>query len=250
MKPWDVPHKRSGDPAPAVDPDVVTVYNMRFCPYAQRTILTLLAKQVPFQVVNIDLKNKPEWFLQQTWGQVSVVRYKGHFIMESLINSDFIDELFPDTPLHPRDPAEKAKGRLRVEKFCKLTSPFYKIYYPGTAEQRRLSWDQLLARLGDMDAELRELGTTFFGGSRPGMADLMVWPWVERLPMLAACWPEDKVKYKVPATLRHYAAWVRAMREVAAVKEYSLTSEQLVQYWQQMRRHDRGEEYTYDFLLS
>ena len=46
----------------------------RFCPYAQRTILTLLAKQVPFQVVNINLKNKPEWFLQQTWGTVSVVR--------------------------------------------------------------------------------------------------------------------------------------------------------------------------------
>ena len=40
------------------------------------------------------------------------------------------------------------------------------------------------------------------------------------------------------------------MREVAAVKEYGLTTEQLVQYWQQMRRHDRGEEYTYDFLLS
>ena len=46
----------------------------RFCPYAQRTILTLLAKQVPFEVVNINLKNKPEWFLQQTWGTVSVVR--------------------------------------------------------------------------------------------------------------------------------------------------------------------------------
>ena len=52
---------------PTLDP-------VRFCPYAQRTILTLLAKQVPFEVVNINLKNKPEWFLQQTWGTVSVVR--------------------------------------------------------------------------------------------------------------------------------------------------------------------------------
>ena len=51
------------------------LYNVsRFCPYAQRTILTLLAKQVPFEVVNINLKNKPEWFLQNTWGTVSVVR--------------------------------------------------------------------------------------------------------------------------------------------------------------------------------
>ena len=39
-------------------------------------MLTLLAKGVPFEVVNINLKNKPEWFLQQTWGTVSVVRYR------------------------------------------------------------------------------------------------------------------------------------------------------------------------------
>ena len=47
-------------------------------------MLTLLAKGVPFEVVNINLKSKPEWFLQQTWGTVSVVRYrkylrKAHF---------------------------------------------------------------------------------------------------------------------------------------------------------------------------
>ena len=39
-------------------------------------MLTLLAKGVPFEVVNINLENKPEWFLQQTWGTVSVVRYR------------------------------------------------------------------------------------------------------------------------------------------------------------------------------
>ena len=46
----------------------------RFCPYAQRTMLTLLAKGVPFEVVNINLKNKPDWFVEKTWGTVSVVR--------------------------------------------------------------------------------------------------------------------------------------------------------------------------------
>ena len=73
-EPWNIPHQARGSPAPKVDPDKVTVYNMRFCPYAQRTMLTLLAKNIPFDVVNINLKNKPEWFLQQTWGTVSVVR--------------------------------------------------------------------------------------------------------------------------------------------------------------------------------
>ena len=101
MLPWNVPHQKAGDPEPKVNPDKVTVYNMRygeilaclvcvcpryekfiiyptlmsrFCPYAQRTMLTLLAKGVPFEVVNINLKNKPDWFVEKTWGTVSVVR--------------------------------------------------------------------------------------------------------------------------------------------------------------------------------
>merc|ERR1719400_2035502 len=111
MAPWDVPHLAAGSPPPAVNPDRVTVYNMRFCPYAQRTILVLLAKKIPFDVVNINLQRKSEWFLDQTWGLVSVVRHRGKFIMESLINSDYIEDQFPETKLHPEDPFEKAQGR-------------------------------------------------------------------------------------------------------------------------------------------
>ena len=29
MQPWNVPHQKSGDPSPNVNPDKVTVYNMR-----------------------------------------------------------------------------------------------------------------------------------------------------------------------------------------------------------------------------
>ena len=144
MDPWNVPHLAAGSAPPNVNPDKVTVYNMRFCPFAQRTILVLLAKKIPFDVVNVNLKKKPEWFLETTWGQVSVVRYQDQYVMESLINSDFIDEQFPENPLHPTDPMEKAKGRLRVEKICKMISPFYKI--------------------GEIQPELSMLGTPFFGG--------------------------------------------------------------------------------------
>merc|ERR1712079_997887 len=100
---------------------------MRFCPFAQRTMLVLLEKKVPFNVVNINLSKKPEWFLANTWGTVSVVRHKGAHIMESLVNSDYIDELFPETQLHSKDPLEKAQGRLLVEKFSKIIPKFYGI---------------------------------------------------------------------------------------------------------------------------
>lgn len=34
---------------------------MAFCPYAERARLVLLLKNIPHDIVNIDLKNKPEW---------------------------------------------------------------------------------------------------------------------------------------------------------------------------------------------
>jgi len=52
-----------------------------------------LAKKTPFDLVNINLKKKPDWFVEKTYGAVSVVKYKGKYIMESLVNSDFIDEV-------------------------------------------------------------------------------------------------------------------------------------------------------------
>ena len=65
----------------------------RFCPFATRTILVLLTKNIPFDVVNINLKKKPDWFLEKTDGTVSVIKYKGRYILESLVNSDFVDEV-------------------------------------------------------------------------------------------------------------------------------------------------------------
>merc|ERR1712055_167803 len=90
---WDIPHLGDQDPEPVADHDKVTVLNMRFCPFAQRTILVLLTKKIPFDVVNINLKKKPQWFLEKTYGTVSVVKYKGKYVMESLVNSDFVDEV-------------------------------------------------------------------------------------------------------------------------------------------------------------
>lgn len=37
---------------------------MKFCPYAQRTRLVLNAKGIPHDVVNINLKDKPEWYFK------------------------------------------------------------------------------------------------------------------------------------------------------------------------------------------
>ena len=123
---WNIPHLAAGSQKPVLDPNQVYLYNMRFCPYAQRTMLVLLDKKVNFNVININLKKKPDWFVAETFGLVPVILYKDDIIPESLITSDLADELFPGAALTPADPVAKAKDRVVLEIFGKVISNFYK----------------------------------------------------------------------------------------------------------------------------
>ena len=40
-------HLAPTDPAPKIDKSKLTLFNMRYCPYAQRTVLLLDAKKIP-----------------------------------------------------------------------------------------------------------------------------------------------------------------------------------------------------------
>ena len=93
MNKFESQHLRNGSPKPQINNDQIVLYNMRLCPYAERTVLVLLAKNVPFENVNIDLKKKPDWFLESTLGQVPVLLYKEKIIPESIITCDFLDEV-------------------------------------------------------------------------------------------------------------------------------------------------------------
>lgn len=55
----------SGDPLPPYN-GKLRIYNMRYCPYAQRTVLVLNAKKIDYEVVNIDLVDKPEWLTSKS----------------------------------------------------------------------------------------------------------------------------------------------------------------------------------------
>lgn len=36
---------------------------MLFCPFAERSRIILKIKNIPHEIVNVDLKKKPEWFI-------------------------------------------------------------------------------------------------------------------------------------------------------------------------------------------
>jgi glutathione S-transferase len=87
----------------------------KLCPYVQRAVIALKEKGVPFERIDIDLNNKPEWFLKiSPLGKTPVLLVGDKAIFESAVILEYLEETRPN-PLHPRDAIARAEHRAWIE---------------------------------------------------------------------------------------------------------------------------------------
>jgi glutathione S-transferase len=87
----------------------------KLCPYVQRAVIVLTEKGVPFEGVDIDLANKPDWFLAiSPLGKTPVLQVGDTAIFESAVILEYLEETQPK-PLHPADPLARAEHRGWIE---------------------------------------------------------------------------------------------------------------------------------------
>ena len=64
----------------------IELFTSNLSPYAHRVRLALLEKKIDFWHTEIDLANKPEWFLViAPLGEVPVIRHEDRFISDSTV---------------------------------------------------------------------------------------------------------------------------------------------------------------------
>ena len=90
----------------------------KLCPYVQRAVIALTEKGVAFERIDIDLANKPDWFLAfSPLGKTPVLQVGDVAIFESAVILEYLEETQP-TPLHPADPLEARRAsrldRIRI----------------------------------------------------------------------------------------------------------------------------------------
>ena len=91
------------------------------CPYVQRAVIALTEKGVPFERIDIDLANKPDWFLKiSPLGKVPVLVVTGDdgnevALFESNVICEYIEETQGGAELHPRDALQRAQHRAWME---------------------------------------------------------------------------------------------------------------------------------------
>jgi glutathione S-transferase len=98
----------------------LTLISHKLCPYVQRAVIALNEKGVPFARIDIDLANKPEWFLKiSPLGKVPVLLVETAegeaALFESNVICEYIEETQGGPKLHPQDPLERAQHRAWME---------------------------------------------------------------------------------------------------------------------------------------
>uniref|UniRef100_A0A2K6NTZ0 Glutathione S-transferase omega n=1 Tax=Rhinopithecus roxellana TaxID=61622 RepID=A0A2K6NTZ0_RHIRO len=174
--------KGSAPPGP-VPEGSIRVYSMRFCLFAERTLLVLKAKGIRHEVININLKNKPEWFFKKNpFGLVPVLENsKGQLIYESPIPCEYLDEAYPGKKVLPDDPYEKACQKMILELFSKVPSLLGSFIRSQNKEDHAGLQEEFRKEFTKLEEVLTNKKTTFFGGNSISMIDYLIWPWFERL---------------------------------------------------------------------
>ena len=97
---------------------MMTLYSGTTCPFSQRCRNVLYEKGMDFQIVDVDLHNKPEDLaVMNPYNQVPVLIERDLILYESNIINEYIDDRFPHPQLMPADPVIRARARLFLFRF-------------------------------------------------------------------------------------------------------------------------------------
>jgi RNA polymerase-associated protein len=97
---------------------MMTLYSGSTCPYSHRCRIVLFEKDMDFEVIDVDMHNKPEEVASiSPSGKMPVLVERDLVLTESNIINEYIDERFPHPQLMPPDPVMRARARLVLFNF-------------------------------------------------------------------------------------------------------------------------------------
>ena len=156
------------------DRAVLVLYDAPRCPYCARVRIVLAEKGVSVETVAIDLDDRPGWIYEKNpLGKVPVLEDEGLCLPESAVIMEYLEDRFPDPPLLPTDPGERAKARLRIFRFDLFGDAYYALRR-GDERAR----EELVLRIQDLDAAVQRDG--YLTGAAYGLADIAYLPWIVR----------------------------------------------------------------------
>src|SRR5213082_4300938 len=94
---------------------MMTLYSGITDPFSHRCRIVLYEKGMDFEIIDVDLMNKPEDLaVMNPYNRTPVLVERDLVLYESNIINEYIDERFPHPQLMPADPVMRARARLML----------------------------------------------------------------------------------------------------------------------------------------
>lgn len=115
---------------------MMTLYSGTTCPFSQRCRIVLYEKGMDFQIIDVDLYNKPEDLaVMNPYNRTPVLVERDLILYESNIINEYIDDRFPHPQLMPADPVTRARARLFLFRFENELFSHVELIESGTQKQ-------------------------------------------------------------------------------------------------------------------
>jgi glutathione S-transferase len=146
----------------------------RLCPYVQRAVIALTEKGVGFERIDIDLANKPDWFLAiSPLGKTPVLQVGDKAIFESAVILEYLEETQPK-PLHPADALMRAEHRAWIEFGSAVLNDIAGFYAAPDQATFKVKTSQLERRLARLEA--RAAASPWFDSGSFSLVDAVFGP--------------------------------------------------------------------------
>ena len=215
----------------------IKIYSSARCPYAQRTRMLMIEKEIPFELTEVDLRNKPDWFLAVSpYGKVPVIVDDGQTIYESAIINEYLDEKYISIPMMPEEPVERAKARIWMD-YCTnkyLTLSRKLLVDHGNEELQTENKKKMKESLIYIEKECFEKNANgpFWLGNKISLVDLHYAPFFERFgafkELFGVEWPEECIKI---------SDWLSAIQKRDSYKMNVLPTEEHVDLYRSIMQN-------------
>lgn len=182
----------------------LTLVSFDLCPYVQRAAIVLAEKGVPFERIDVDLANKPDWFKAiSPLGKVPLLKVGDDVLFESAAIVEYLDET-EQPRLHPADALTRARHRAWMEFGSAALGDIWAM--ETTVDQS--AFDDAVARLRQKMERLEtELGAgPYFAGEAFSIVDAVFAPAFRYFDVF-----DTKADFGVFTGLEKVRAWRQAL---------------------------------------
>ena len=145
------------------------------------------AKEVEFEVTYVNLRDKPDWFLEiSPHGKVPVLKVDDEILFESNAIAEYLDETV-EPRLHPEDAIKRARNRAWTDFVPDFSAALNKIGYAKTKEAMEdglAAAPKAISRLEGALAKERSNDGPYFNGDKLCLVDAAYAPFLQRFAIV------------------------------------------------------------------